>query len=132
MKMHAANNVSIKILEAVILCKSGKGTRGETYETPQIVYATYNTDKVFLSREAFASLGMITSNIPTNGEACNINNGIIETISESVSSPSTQDDKIYHVDSTTTLHTDNDQCKCPNHLHHQFCCFQQMKPKWLS
>jgi hypothetical protein len=107
--MHAANNVDIKILGAVIFRISGKGTRGETYETPQIVYVTNNSDKVFLSREACASLGMITPNFPTIGEARNINNEIIETISESVSSPSTQDDKNYHMDSTTTLRTDSDK-----------------------
>jgi hypothetical protein len=113
MKMHAANNVGIKTLGAVILRISGKGMRGETYETPQISYVTNNSDKVFLSREACASLGILTPNFPTIGEARNINNEIIETISESVSAPSTQNDKNYHVNSTTTLRTDSDECKCP-------------------
>ena len=69
MKMHAANNHSIKILGAVILRFSGKSASGNHMESRQISYVTDASDKLFLSREACISLGMISAQFPQIGEA---------------------------------------------------------------
>ena len=69
LRMHAANNNSIKILGAAILRFSGRSKPGQTLETRQIVYMTSDSDKLFLSREACMALGMISENFPTVGEA---------------------------------------------------------------
>ena len=69
MKMHAANGKGINIPGAAILRFSRKSPYGEPRETRQITYITDNSDKLFLSREACISLGMITARFPTAGEA---------------------------------------------------------------
>ena len=66
--MHAANNNGIKILGTVVLRFSGQSQSGKILETNQIVYVTSETDKLFLSREACTTLGMITKNFPSVGE----------------------------------------------------------------
>ena len=68
MRMHAANNNGITILGAVILRFSGRAKSGKMIETRQITYVTSNANKLFLSREACAMLGMISHNFPTIGE----------------------------------------------------------------
>lgn len=68
MKMHAANNKGISILGAAILRITGTDQRGKALETRQVVYVTDESDKIFLSREACISLGMITDKFPTVGE----------------------------------------------------------------
>lgn len=124
MKMHAANNVGIRILGAAILRISGKGPRGETYETPQVVYVTDNSDKMFLSREACAALGMITQNFPTIGESQTNSQAAMNTISQCVvppcsqeensnSAPQIQSQPTSSQDSMSTSYKDSDKCKCP-------------------
>ena len=68
MKMHAANNQGINILGAVILRISGRDSHGKVIETHQITYVTDNSDKLFISKEACISLGMIPESFPTIGE----------------------------------------------------------------
>lgn len=68
LKMHAANSKGINILGAAILRFSGKDSSGNLIETRQITYVTDNSDKLFLSREACISLGIITETFPTIGE----------------------------------------------------------------
>ena len=68
LRMHAANNNGIKILGAAVLRFSGQSSSGETEETRQLVYATPDSDKLFLSREVCTALGMITKSFPSVGE----------------------------------------------------------------
>ena len=68
LRMPAANNNGIKILGAVVLRFSGQSHSGQILDTRQIVYVTSDTDKLFLSREACTTLGMITENFPSVGE----------------------------------------------------------------
>ena len=68
MRMHAANNNSIKILGAAVIRFSGKSQSGRTLETRQLTYITDSTDTIFLSREACEGLGMISPNFPRIGE----------------------------------------------------------------
>ena len=73
MKMHAANENQITILGAAILRFSGKTKEDKTIETRQIVYVTDSTSKIFLSREACVTLGIISQKFPTIGEStCSI------------------------------------------------------------
>ena len=67
MKMHAANKEGINILGAAILRFSGKTSNG-IRESRQIVYVTDVDNKVFLSREACVSLGIISDQFPAVGE----------------------------------------------------------------
>jgi hypothetical protein len=53
----------------VILRFSGQSNTGQTLETRQIVYVTPDSDKIFLSREACSSLGLISRELPTIGSA---------------------------------------------------------------
>ena len=68
MKMHAANENQITILGAAFLRFSGKTKEAKTIETRQIVYVTDSTSKIFLSREACVTLGIISQKFPTIGE----------------------------------------------------------------
>ena len=68
MKMRAANNKGINILGAAILRYTGRNENGEKMETRQITYITDNSDKIFLSKEACISLGMIPKSFPRIGE----------------------------------------------------------------
>ena len=71
--MHAANENQITILGAAILRFSGKTKEDKTIETRQIVYVTDSTSKIFLSREACVTLGIISQKFPTIGEStCSI------------------------------------------------------------
>ena len=72
MQMHAANNDGIKILGAVIMRFIGKSKTGRTLESRQVVYVTSESDKLFLSRETCTTLGIITKDFPTVGEASHI------------------------------------------------------------
>ena len=67
MKMHAANKEGINILGAAILRFSGKTSNG-IRESRQIVYVTDVDNKVFLSREACVSIGIISDQFPKVGE----------------------------------------------------------------
>ena len=80
MQMHAANNNTIDILGAVILRFSGMSNNGNRLETRQIVYITDSTDKVFLSREACITLGIISNKFPMIGES---NNGVMDLNNDS-------------------------------------------------
>ena len=60
LRMHAADNHDIQLLGATILRLSGKDCSGKEISTRQVVYVTNNTDKLFLSREACADLGIIS------------------------------------------------------------------------
>lgn len=68
MRMHAANKVPIRILGAAIVRLTGRAKPGEQLETRQILYVTDSTDKLFISREACISLGIISDDFPTIGE----------------------------------------------------------------
>ncbi|XP_021365018.1 uncharacterized protein LOC110457888 [Mizuhopecten yessoensis] len=67
MQMHTATYGGIKILGATILRLIGKDKAGNTKETRQMTYVTSSTDKLFLSREACAALGIIHDSFPTVG-----------------------------------------------------------------
>ena len=69
MKMNAANEKGIHILGALPLRISGTSPAGLTHTTRQIVYFSDSTDKMFLSKQACESLGIISRNFPTVGEA---------------------------------------------------------------
>ena len=68
MRMHSADNRDIPILVATILRLSGGNQLGDERTTRQIAYITYSTDKLFLSREACADLGIIPAQFPVVGE----------------------------------------------------------------
>ena len=72
MRMHAANNQGIKILGAMALRIAGKDAQGNPVETRQLTYVTDNSDKFFLSREACADLGVVSSTFPAVGEATDV------------------------------------------------------------
>ena len=69
MKMTAANKSGIRIAGALALRISGTSPSGDTLETRQMVYFTDSSDRLFLSKQACVSLGMISSQFPTIGEA---------------------------------------------------------------
>lgn len=113
MKMHAANNVGIKILGAVILRLSGKGPTGDECETRQIVYVTDNSDKLFLSREACTALGMITKGFPTIGETLQNETEAKDFVTQSVVFTHNDSKKSPPKESTSKSCGENDQCTCP-------------------
>ena len=88
MKMHAANNNGINILGAAIIRFTGETGNGGRLETRQITYVTNDSNKLFLSREACADLGMISKNFPTIGEALPVDR-CLETSDEPTASEST-------------------------------------------
>ena len=67
MRMHSADNCDIPILGAIILRLSGRDQLSNERMTRQIVYITYSTDKLFLSREACVDLGIIPVQFPIVG-----------------------------------------------------------------
>ena len=67
-QMHAANNNKIRILGAVLIEFSGTSPNGQQLFTRQITYVTDSSDKLFLSREGCAKLGMISDSFPTIGD----------------------------------------------------------------
>ena len=106
MKMHAANNKGITILGAAILRFSGKDNSGKLTETRQITYVTDTSDKLFLSKEACISLGMITANFPTIGETAT---------NQTAATAADPDDMTVH-DYCTPIHSDSSltaDCDCP-------------------
>lgn len=74
MKMTAANNRGIEIIGALPLRISGVSTTGSAITTRQLVYFTPATNRLFLSRLACTSLGLISKNFPSIGETLGINN----------------------------------------------------------
>ena len=66
MRMHAANNNDIRILDVAILRFMGSGEI--PLETHQMVYVTDNSDKLYLSREACTEFGLISKSFPKLGE----------------------------------------------------------------
>ena len=68
MRMHTANQNSIKILGAAIVRFYGDSQSGNLYQTKQILYITDSSDKLFLSRETCVALGIISATFPTIGE----------------------------------------------------------------
>ena len=71
-RMHAANKQNIKILGAVIVRLSGQSKAGRKLQTRQILYVTDSADKLFISREACTSLGMISEDFPAIGEMASL------------------------------------------------------------
>ena len=71
LRMHAADNHDIQLLGAAILRLTGRNHDGKKRTTRQIVlvYVTNHIDKLFLSREACADLGIISHQFPLTGEA---------------------------------------------------------------
>ena len=69
MRKHAANKQNNKILGAAIVRLCGISKTGKQLETTQMLYVTDNTDKLFISRKACISLGMITKDFPAIGTA---------------------------------------------------------------
>ena len=67
--MNAANEKGINITGALPLRISGVSPTGSTHTTRQLVYFSDSTDKMFLSKQACSSLGIISKNFPTVGEA---------------------------------------------------------------
>ena len=62
MQMHAANNNGIKILGRLELHFSGITGDGKRLKTCQIMHITDTSNKLFLSKEACITLGMISPN----------------------------------------------------------------------
>jgi hypothetical protein len=82
MRMHAANKGSIKILGATIVRISGISKSGEQLQTRQLLYVTDSADKLFISREACASLGIISEGFPTIGETASLEENTTSTTCE--------------------------------------------------
>ena len=72
MQKHAANNDGIKILGAAIMRFTGKSKTSKTLKSLQVIYVTSDSDKLFLSHETCTTLGIITKDFPTLGEALQI------------------------------------------------------------
>ena len=64
MAMNAANNKAINILGAVVVRLKSLNNLQNTTETRQMIYITTDTDRMFLSREACAALGIIQKDFP--------------------------------------------------------------------
>ena len=69
MQMTAANNKGINIIGALPLRFSGVSPAGLTITTRQLVYFTHATNRLFLSKHACTTLGLISSTFPTIGES---------------------------------------------------------------
>ena len=69
MKMTAANHGAIDIIGALALQISGTSPDNKKLQTRQVVYFTTATDRMFLSKQACISLGIIPSSFPTIGES---------------------------------------------------------------
>ena len=65
LKMNAANITAIKIIGALPLCITGISPNGINHRTHQIVYFTDSTTRMFLSKQACETLGIISKNFPT-------------------------------------------------------------------
>lgn len=73
MKMTAANNKGIEIIGALPLRISGVSPTGAVISTRQLVYFTPATTKLFLSKHACVSLGLISKIFPSIGENLEVN-----------------------------------------------------------
>ena len=62
--MNAANNKAINILGAIVVRLRSLSKQQDTTETRQMIYITTDTNKMFLSREACAALGIIQKYFP--------------------------------------------------------------------
>ena len=80
MRMHAANKAPIKIIGAAIVRLSGISKSGKQMETRQVLYVTDAADKLFISREACTSLGIISEDFPSIGEVAPLMNNSKEVI----------------------------------------------------
>ena len=69
MRMTAANNKSIGIIGALPLRITGISPTGSKHTTHQLVYFTDDASRLFLSKQACAALGIISTNFPTIGES---------------------------------------------------------------
>lgn len=83
MQMTSANNSGIEIVGALPLRISGMSPSGVKLTTRQIVYFTPSTKRMFMSKHACSSLGLISSNFPTIGEALETNDKQPQTSIES-------------------------------------------------
>ena len=99
MRMHAANNQGIKILGAMALRLVGRDAQGKAVETRQLTYVTDNSDKFFISREACADLGVVSSTFPVVGEA-----------TSATANQNTEDDDARKLSSESGLTA---PCSCP-------------------
>ena len=68
MKMTAANNKNIEIAGALPLRITGISPSKTAHTTKQLVYFTPSARRMFLSKHACRSLGLISNNFPTIGE----------------------------------------------------------------
>ena len=85
MRMHAANNNGIKIIGAAILRFSGQFKDGQVLESHQYVYVTRDSNKLYLSRETCATLGIIPNSFPTVGDTMTVDihtNQSIQVVAE--------------------------------------------------
>ena len=87
MKMTAADNRVINIIGALVLRIFGTSPSGRTLETRQLVYFTDSTDKLFLSKQACVTLGIIPETFPTIGETHKFNNALVASHASSESQP---------------------------------------------
>ena len=69
MRMTAANNKSINIVGALPLRISGVSPHGSAHVTRQVVYFTDDASRLFLSKQACITLGIISAKFPTIGES---------------------------------------------------------------
>ena len=69
MQMTAANNKGIEIIGALPLRFSGVSPAGTIVTTRQLVYFSYAAKRLFLSKNACTTLGLISSSFPTIGES---------------------------------------------------------------
>jgi hypothetical protein len=89
-KMHAANNnKDIAILGATVLRISGTDKSGRHIETRQMTYVTDNSNKMFHSREACVTLGIISDQFPTIGATNEVESSAIsqQTSVENITEP---------------------------------------------
>ena len=107
LKMKAANNNGIKILGAVILRFSGLSDSGQQLETRQIVYVTNDSDKLFLSRETCAALGVISKSFQKIGESDKLDDSTAPSITEFSKSTSQEQ---AHMTAQIQLKS---ECGCP-------------------
>ena len=68
MQIHSADNHDILILVAVILRLFRRDQLGDERMARQIIYITDSIEKLFLSREAFVDLGIVSTHFPVVGE----------------------------------------------------------------
>ena len=90
MKMHTATYRGITILGATVLRLACKDEAGSVVGTRQMLYITYSSDNLFLSREACTSLGITTDTFPAIRSTSSL--GQTNTVSCLHTQPSTECD----------------------------------------